>query len=192
MKILLFGGIDPGSTGGLSVVDEQETIIEAIPMPMIGKEVDIDAVYDFFAQYHNEDFELKLLIEKVNSNSFGDKMGGGKRSGGGKLMKNVGLLSGKIHSLCGYEEISPKRWQNHMLAGESENTKIGKGVKTTPEMKKKIKELDTKTRALIVAKRKYPNVTFFASDRCSKPHDGIIDSILIACYGRRRFMGGAL
>lgn len=41
---------------------------------------------------------------------------------------------------------------------------------------------DAKARSLEVAKKLFPNETFLATDRSSKPHEGIIDALLIAYW----------
>ena len=47
----------------------------------------------------------------------------------------------------------------------------------------------TKEQALEVVKAIFHNVDLFASERSTVPHDGIVDSLLLAEYGRRREVG---
>lgn len=50
---------------------------------------------------------------------------------------------------------------------------------------------NTKTQALQVCQDLFPNVNLLATERSKKPHDGIVDALLIAEYSRRRFSGTA-
>ena len=43
--------------------------------------------------------------------------------------------------------------------------------------------LKTKEMSLVSAQRLYPGADLRASTRCKKPHDGIVDALLIATYG---------
>jgi hypothetical protein len=65
-----------------------------------------------------------------------------------------------------YEAVSAQRWQKEMLAD--------------------IPGTDTKQRALVAARRLWPNADWMIPKGCRKPHDGIIDAALICEYGRRR------
>jgi len=48
---------------------------------------------------------------------------------------------------------------------------------------------DTKAMALLAAKRLFPSVDLTATERSKKPHDGIVDALLLAEYGRRKSTG---
>lgn len=47
---------------------------------------------------------------------------------------------------------------------------------------------EAKARSLLAAARLFPGVDLRASDRCKKPHAGLVDAILLAEYGRRLFL----
>jgi hypothetical protein len=53
-----------------------------------------------------------------------------------------------------------------------------------PKMPKGQK-FNTKAAALNVANQIFPGAQWLKSDRCTKPHDGMIDAALLAEYGRR-------
>lgn len=65
--------------------------------------------------------------------------------------------------------VTPQAWMKVMLAGESKQ--------------------DKKAASIAVASRLWPDVSFLATDRCRKPHDGMCESALIAEYGRRQLAG---
>lgn len=46
---------------------------------------------------------------------------------------------------------------------------------------------DAKAKSLQVAQRLFPEIDFRATERCKKPHMGLVDACLIAEYGRRVF-----
>lgn len=67
-----------------------------------------------------------------------------------------------------YELIHPRSWQPKMLPP-------GQG--------------DSKPRARIAASSLFPKFDMRANDRCRVPHEGIVDALLIAEFGRRRLGG---
>ena len=84
-------------------------------------------------------------------------------------MFNYGLHYGEILGLLAAHKIphvlvSPRTWQPKMLG-----SKFAKG--------------DSKKAAFLTARKLWPHESFIQTG-CRKPHDGIIDSALIAEYGR--------
>lgn len=78
-------------------------------------------------------------------------------------------------SSINYIDFASKTWQNYSRTNEDivfrkELTKTGK------------LKIDTKATAINVANRLYPNVSFNSTKKSSKPHDGIVDALLIAYY----------
>lgn len=49
---------------------------------------------------------------------------------------------------------------------------------------------ETKPAALALARKLWPEETWLPSDRCTVPHDGMIDGALIAFFGRRKWTAG--
>jgi hypothetical protein len=43
-----------------------------------------------------------------------------------------------------------------------------------------------KNKSIEVAQRMFPDVSLMRTERCTKPHDGIAEALLMAEYGRRR------
>lgn len=86
------------------------------------------------------------------------------KSGAFKCGEGFGMLQGLLTGLgVPYEIVQPKTWQGHYgISG------------------------DTKKQAAVVAKQLFPGTDFTKSDRAVKDHDGKIDAVLIAEYGRRR------
>lgn len=74
-----------------------------------------------------------------------------------------------------HEMVHPRKWQGVIWTNHD---KIYKS-KLTPTGRKSV---DTKATSLVAAKRLFPEQTFLKSTRSSKPHDGIVDAVLIAYY----------
>lgn len=98
---------------------------------------------------------------------------------------NNGLIIGMLQcSQIPYTKIGPKKWQKEMWQGirpvEIPTGKFDK--KGNPKVK-----INTKATSLIAVQRLFPKESFLATERSKKPHDGIVDSVLMAEYCRRNF-----
>lgn len=76
-----------------------------------------------------------------------------------------------------------------MLCGLDITTKPVHAKTWQKEFFKRDKEKTTKEQALEAIKELYPQVDLFASERSTVHHEGIVDAMLIAEYGRRREAG---
>ena len=153
-------GIDPGLSGGLSIIDEQFNLIACIPMPTIqvdsGKRrVDPRPVFDFVAQHRPQ----LVMIEQVGARpgqgvtsmfSFGD---------------SFGVVRGVAECLCHEVRYSrPQEWRGFQgLSGLS---------------KEQVAE---------VAFEVFRADQIYGKPRGGKRavRDGISDSLMIAKYGVR-------
>ena len=66
-----------------------------------------------------------------------------------------------------------KQWQKEMFLGVEEITITGKSTR------------DTKAMALVAIKRIFPNLELTFGVKAKKPHDGLVDAVLMAEYARR-------
>lgn len=83
---------------------------------------------------------------------------------------HCGIIEGILTAFgIPYSLITPQKWQKEMF--------IGTSTAQQP-----------KDRALAAANRIFPKQKFMASLRCKKPHDGMIDSILLAEFCRRKII----
>lgn len=78
-----------------------------------------------------------------------------------------------------YTKVNPKKWQKEMWEGIPVQKKPSSSGKTMVN--------DTKLMSLMAAKRLFPEVDLRASNRSKIPHDGKVDSLLLAEYCRRKF-----
>jgi hypothetical protein len=160
-EVMIYIGIDNGLTGGLvALSDHPGPPIAMMPMPTRGKakgnEVDGAAIWSFFSDYPPSAYTVILETP-------------GKHSPGVQALCSMwdsyGCIRGILESRgIRHHRITPQSWQKVMMPG------CAKG--------------DTKPAALAKASQLWPNESWMASPRCSKPHGGLIDAALIAEYGR--------
>lgn len=80
-----------------------------------------------------------------------------------KFGTNFGLIQGMMHALdIPFELVRPQKWKKEFSCTSDKNTSIA------------------------VAQRLFPNVNLKRTPKCSKPHDGICEALLMAEYCRRR------
>lgn len=96
--------------------------------------------------------------------------------------ENKGILQGVVSAYkLRYSLIHSKTWQSVAWRGIRPITKKVKGKsKGETVMKDKV---DTKATSLLACKRLFPDVNLLATDRSKKPHDGLVDALLIAYFG---------
>jgi len=170
-----FIGIDPGQSGGIAIIEESK--ISVFPMPILKDgNLDTEKIIQIFI--YSDSNDIHIVIENVHS-IFGSSAKSNFSFGYG-----CGKLQGIIETLkIPYTKVDPKTWQKEMWQGVKP-VLINTGKKTkSGEIKYKT---DTKATSLIACKRLFPNVDLRASDRCKKDNDGIVDSLLLALYGKRK------
>lgn len=106
----------------------------------------------------------KFLSTCFCARAYVEKVGGMPKQGVASVFTfgaGWGLVRG---ILCGlgisYELVTPQRWQKEILGGQPNSQ-------------------------YLVASRLWPEFDFRATNRCRKPHSGMVDAMLIAEYGRR-------
>ena len=155
-------GIDPGAKGGFICLDENHQIIDFLPMPMVGREVDIITLRSWLTSQNYTDsnvfIEHSQAIHKCSAGStftFG---------------KNFGILLGVVATLSfSYSLVKPKTWQKVMFEGTDASDR-------------------PKSRAYAAALRRYPKFEFVPAG-CRNPHEGLVDASLIAGYGMYKLRG---
>lgn len=161
---MIFGGIDPGKSGALAIIDsEGRSVLARVPMPVIkgGRrdEYDIARIRTILLTWR--DAQLFVTLEKLQPMP--------RAQGGGITNFLRGASLGFAWMLTALEIphhlVSPQTWQKRMLEG-------------TPGD-------DTKQRAIIAAQRLFPGLDLRRTEKSIKPDDGIADALLLAEYGRR-------
>jgi len=168
-------GIDPGKDGAFAIV-EDTTLLLAETFPKVG------ATKELCFRSLNKRLQSLcirvdlILIERVQAIR-GSAAGATFSFGRSYQM----AIDAATLAPAPQEFVKPTEWQKAMFKGETPQYKITKSGKRNAK--------DTKKMAQVVASRLFPDETFLRSDRCSKPHDGMIDAALIAYWGanfRRR------
>lgn len=162
-------GIDPGAKGGLAVLTDDGGVVFAVGLPsLVGLVDELVNLRDT----REKDDPLFCFMEQAKAFP-----GQGVVS-----MFNYGTGYGQLIGVLTalrirYELVPPHVWTKEMLAGSH--------IPRSSETKTK----KDKTRNIEAARRLFPDVD---DVRKTKPHEGVVDALLIAEHGRRRRMGGPL
>jgi len=161
-------GIDPGRQGSMVLLDTQG-VIEQHVMPTIGKVLDERAISEIIRKMYAKHIGLHVYLEEVHA------IFGSSAKATFSFGDTCGFLRGVVTAFgIPYSKVQPKTWQAKMFEGIPKQWKVGK-----------VKRVDTKRMALLASKRLFPDFNNLATERCTKPHDGLIDALLIAEFGRR-------
>lgn len=177
-------GIDPGFQGGIAVISDYRTF--GTPMPTYNIEVktkrgltkrkryDLLKLRRFLAPYatmhtlkkhYREATECHVTLEEAFP----------MPAQGVTSMYSVGLGYGIFQGLLTgfdmeYTTVHPKTWQAEFQIRTNE-------------------EKTTKEQALAICEELFPDVNLLSSERATMPHKGIVDALLIAEYGKRKYGG---
>lgn len=167
-------GIDVGKDGGIAVfVDDQ--LINYGVTPNIGTQIDLKHISTILNRYCPIEDDYHVVIEDVHA------LFGSSAKATFNFGWSLGILEGIVTALSiPYTKVAPKEWQKELWRGVTTIYKPSKG-------ESKRKSVDTKATSLLSAQRLFPLIDFRKSDRAKKPHDGIVDAILLAEYCRRKF-----
>lgn len=154
-------GIDPGLRGAFSLLDASGNIIGYETMPVIGsnkKEVDIQKVHKIFKNLKSHFPGVTAFLEQ--------QIGMPKQNSASTFTTGMGYgylkMALMVHEIPHTIQVA-KAWQKEMFKGTSS-------------------KLKPKDRALIVGQRLFPSESFLATKRSTVPHDGIVDSLLMAKF----------
>lgn len=159
----IYIGIDNGLTGGLVALSDVAGLppIAKLPMPCQakakGNEIDIAAVWRWIQELHAQDMTL-VMEQPGGSKNYKAAVSMADSFG---ALRALAELKGLRH-----HRITPQKWQKEILP----NCPAG----------------ETKSFALAVVKRLWPEESWLATPRCKKPSEGLIDAALIAEYARSK------
>lgn len=167
----VYVGIDPGKSGAICYVDTDGCLNKWV-IPVSGKDVDAQALYDIIdgiKQYHDP----VIVLEDVHS------MYGMSANSNFQFGFVCGLIRAIVivHRIP-FHFVAPKTWQKVIWSTPDKVYKPKKPTQKNPSV-------DTKATSLNAAKRIFPNFDFTKNQRSRVEHDGIVDAILIAEFGRR-------
>lgn len=156
-------GIDPGKSGFITCLSGNS--FSHYAMPKIGDEVDVAELNRIISTFPKDSF---AVIEDVHA------IFGSSAKATFEFGKIVGILEALlVANSVPFTKVAPKTWQKTMLQGIPIQKKAGKtsnNVKLMSEM---------------ACKRLFPDLDLRRTDRCTKPDDNKVDSILICAYAER-------
>ncbi len=194
----LVAGIDPGSFGGISLLDETGVTIKALPTPCsqivksgkMRSQIDIAQAYavlmEFKAIAESKGKRLHICMEKVEA-MFTDGAKSAFAFG-----RNIGMWEGiVVASQCPYSFVSPPTWKREMIGKTVSSAKMPQGKKTKKKTREHGRErykISTMRKMLAVetAKQLFPLALINVK---KKNLDGIAESLLIAEWARRSLLG---
>lgn len=155
-------GIDPGLQGALAVIDQSSgVLLRAIKMP------DDARWLHHWLKALKADFQsLQVALEKA----FGCAVVGDRRQSA-STMFSYGRHFGHIEAVLFAAGLTP-----HLIHSRTWTSEFHKGVEGPT----------SKVKSLIVARQIWPFQDFTLSKRAKKPHEGLVDAMLIAEFLRRR------
>lgn len=157
---------DVGKDGAIVIFRDEKLVYKGV-IPTIGNQIDLSGIRKILAKldYSNTHF----VVEDVHA------IFGASAKSTFNFGWSLGVLEGMLVGMgFPYTKVSPKEWQREMWQGIKPVYKPGKLI-------------DTKATSLLAAKRLFPNEDLRKSERAEKPHDGIVDALLMAEYCRRKF-----
>ena len=169
----MFIGIDPGSRGGVALINRKGEVVRLETMPAVASRFNPASFIQLlrelseFCAWHEESIDL-VTIEHVHA-----MPGQGVTS-----MFSFGYTCGAIEAGVismgwRYSLVRPQTWQKALHEGVDKS------------------RFDSKQRSLIVAQRLFPGENWIPP-RGKKPHDGLIDAALLCEYGRRSISHGGV
>lgn len=165
-------GIDIGKKGAIAIIDDMSSAIITVPMPMIKTELDYSGLYRVLKDY------VEYGIDHIVFEKLGVIFGTSKATA-----FSMGHQAGAIEMACismgiPFTKVPPKVWQKEMFTGVTDITRPSASGKTV--------QRDTKAMALVAVKQLFPKLKLTFGDKAEKPHDGLIDAVLMAEYARRK------
>lgn len=165
---MMYIGIDIGAKGGIVGLDEVGDILFMYRIPKKNGSVDFPELAELINSLMDIDDRGVICIEDIHS-IYGMSA---------KSNFSFGFIKGFKVACCmmstyRFEQVAPKIWQKEIW---EEDDIVRNGRKK-----------DTKATSLNAAKRIFPDQTFVPTKRHRVPHDGLVDSALIAEYAKRKF-----
>lgn len=165
-------GIDPGTKGYISIIDETGKFIESFPLLKNAKNIDVVEISNTLLNLSKYEDNCHVIIENIHA-IFGSSAKG---------TFNFGFIAGLIEGVIAtiglpYTKINPKIWQKEMFRGVN--------VTTKPSTTGKTQVIDTKKMSFLASHRIFPTVDLRRTSKCKNEDDNFSDSLLMAEYGRR-------
>jgi len=157
-------GIDPGKDGAMAILGYRDTPIlvpfdeteYANELRMLDPLRSVDVNAENLAVHGMIPGEAFCVVEHVSA------MPGQGVTSCFSFGQNFGFILGLLRAFrISYQLVRPQKWKKEFSCTSDKNTSIE------------------------VAQRLFPNVDLKRTPRCTKPHDGICEALLMAEYARR-------
>lgn len=160
-----FGGIDPGFSGAVVVIDSDRKIIQKSVAPIIKNTKGKD-------WYDVNGMNIIIKIIPDDTMVYLEQAQAMPKQGAVSMFRygvGFGIWYGMLtaHGKS-FLTVRPAAWHKVIMEG-------------LPHLE------DPKATAQIAVNQLFPGVDLRASDRCKKPHSGLVDALLIAEYGYRHY-----
>ena len=170
-----FIGIDPGVNGFITALFPNG----AFEFYSIDENDDL-ALHRIFKSIKERSWDVTAVLEDVHS-IFGASS---------KSTFNFGQIKGVLKGLLianeiPYTLVQPKTWQGEVWNNQDVVASYKK-IKKSDGSEQKRKVIDAKSTSYNAARRLFPSIDFRKNERCRKPDDNKIDSLLMAEYARRK------
>lgn len=167
---MLVLGLDPGSRGALVTIDERGRIKHTYVFNGNSRE---EMFLDYVKYLKGIARPIRAYVENVHA------IQGSAAQSTFNFGRNFQLaIDGLLLLGIPIEYVVPRVWQKVMFEGAP--MYIKKGTKN---------KRDNKRIAMEQALKLFNAGVFLRSERCSVPHDGLIDAALIAMYGLKKEQG---
>lgn len=159
-----FVGIDPGQNGAIVALSHEGKIKQVIKMPLNKEEIPCyEQLKKIFINL-TKDNDCMIFLERAVSFGMGSK--GAFTYGRGFAAIECALKD----LMLPYTMAEPGKWTKEMFQG------------IDSKLKPKVQALIAVDRLFADQKHHIP-----VSPKAQKPHDGVVDALLIAEYGRRKY-----
>ena len=169
MEKRFYIGVDLGKDGAIVIQEKDKDnpmkiTLTSYKMPKVGTDIDVQALHRLLEPYEGGNgmvvFEKIIPFKENKSTAF-----------------SLGLQSGYVEMALvalsiPFIKVIPRTWQKEMFSG-------------VEEMKRADNSRDTKAMALVAAKRRFPVVKLTFGDKAVKPHDGLVDALLMSEYAKK-------
>lgn len=166
-------GIDAGQDGALCISTRDGLVAE--PMPSVDGVLDLAWIVRWLVA-HRESID-RAFLEKPGVRPFQHASAGFSQG------RSFGQIEGILAGLgVPYELVTPQVWMREMHSG------VELAVKRTVKDGKATEKRDTKKMSRLAFSRLFPTYDFRATEKSRIPHEGMIESALIATYGHRKLV----
>mgnify|MGYP000753563751 CR=1 FL=1 len=171
-------GFDVGKYGAIVGVDSTGEVTTSVMPLSVGGEISLKSVCEILKVYV-DCYDVVCAVEDVHS------IYGASAKANFQFGRGLGILEGFIGAFeLPFIKVAPKTWQKVAFLGvpEIRNSPTNEQVAKAKLGESPKGSVNTKAMALIAAERLYPKVNLLATTRSKKPHEGIVDALLIAHF----------